>query len=348
MMIAAEMAGIQNVRLVKRSRPEIGDHELLLRVKRAGICGTDLRMIRNGVPGVSEETPRVLGHEMSGIIEAVGTRVSGYAPGDHVAVAPNMGCGICDRCVRGDTHLCPDYRALGVQLDGAFAEYVRIPEQAVRSGNVAILPEGVSFEAAVLAEPLSCVYNGILQCPIRLGDDVLILGAGTIGILYAQLARRAGAGRVFLANRSLGRLELANTIDPALLTIPVADLEMRIGELTGGRGVDVCVTANPSPESQRQAVELSALNGRINFFGGLPKASEQVSLNTNAIHYKQLMVTGSTKANTAHFRQTLQFLASGLIDAAPLISQTYSIDQFDEALAHAMSSQGIKTLISFD
>lgn len=342
------MFGINEVKVVETPIPDISEHEVLVKVRSIGICGTDLRIIGNGLSGIGPESPRTLGHEISGVIEAVGSRLEGYRPGDRVAIAPNMGCGICDLCVQGDAHLCARYQALGVQLDGGFAEYVRVPEAAVRSGNIAILPGHVGFDEAALIEPLSCVYNGILQCPVQLGDDVLIIGAGTIGIMYAQLAKRAGAGRVFVANRSPERLRLCEAIDPELRTVEASRLKETILAETGGRGVDVCVTANPSPEAQIQAVELTAMNGRINFFGGLPKSSEHVAINTNLIHYKQIIATGSTKANNRHFRKTLQFIATGMVKAGPLISNRYRLDEIDEALASAKNGQGIKTLITFE
>jgi len=348
MMIAAQMHGIRDVRVAEIPKPAIGAGEILLKVKRAGICGTDLRMIANGFAGIGPESPRTLGHEIAGVIDEVGSEVQGYAEGDRVAVAPNIGCGICGECVKGDYHLCPDYRALGVQLDGGFAEYAVVPEQAVRFGNVAKLPDHVTFDQAALAEPLSCVYNGLLVCPVSLGDDVLVIGAGTIGIMYAQMAKRAGAGRVFLANRSAGRLELAKRIDESFIALAADGLKERILELTGGRGVDVCVTANPSPEAQQLAVEVAAMNGRINFFGGLPKNAVPVGIDTNRIHYKQILATGSTKANNHHFRRTLQFIANGMIDADKLVSNRFPISEFGQAVEAASRSVGIKTLITFD
>lgn len=342
------MFGANDIQVVRVQIPDIDEHEVLIKVKSAGICGTDLRMLRNGYNGIGPDAPRTLGHEFSGVVEAVGGLVAGYRPGDRVAVAPNVGCGLCGDCVKGDAHLCSRYEALGVHMDGGFAEYVRVPAAAVRSGNISHLPDHVGFDEASLIEPLSCVYNGILQCPIRLGDDVLIIGAGTIGVMYAQLAKRAGAGRVFVANRSPERLRLCGEIDPELITVEAGHLEETIMAETGGRGVDVCVTANPSPESQIAAVELTAMNGRINFFGGLPKSGENVAVNTNLIHYKQLQVTGSTKANNYHFRKTLQFIAGGLIDAKRLVSNRYGLDEIDRALGSAGSGQGIKTLITYE
>ncbi|MFB9278408.1 zinc-dependent dehydrogenase [Cohnella cellulosilytica] len=347
-MRAARMYGVNDVQLVEVPKPIIGDDELLVKVRSAGICGTDLRMIRGGFAGIGAETPRTLGHEIGGVIAEVGSRVAHYRVGMRVGVAPNMGCGICDRCVRGDQHLCGEYEALGVQMDGGFAEYVRIPAKAVAFGNVVELADRVSFDEAAINEPLSCVYNGILQCPIAAGDDVLIIGAGPIGLMYAQLAKMSGAGRVMVANRSPERLRLCREIDDAFLPLEADTLRERVMELTGGRGADVCVTANSSPETQQTAIELAAMHGKINFFGGLPKDRQVVGLNTNDIHYKQLVVTGSTKANNHHFRKTLQFIGSGILNVEKLITARYPIERAEEAIGHAMSLQGVKTLIVFD
>lgn len=347
-MKAVRLYDKNDVRVVEVPKPQIGPRELLIQVISAGICGTDIRMIRNGFPGVSSETPRTLGHEISGVITEVGREVEYYQPGMRVGVAPNMGCGICDSCVRGNLHLCSRYQALGVQMDGGFAEFVRIPEQALRFGNVMVIPESVSCDHAALAEPLSCVYNGIEQCPVKPGDDVLIMGAGPIGLMYGMLAKLSGAGRVYMNNRSTERLKQVGEIDPFFIPLQSEGIRERVLELTGGKGIDMCVTANPSPESQQLAVELAAMNGRINFFGGLPKDKQMVSLNTNMIHYKQLTVTGTTKANNDHFRKSLQFIANGTVDVSKLVSARFSLERFDEALQYAASSQGIKTLIAFE
>lgn len=147
-MLAARMYNKKDIRVEEVPTPVIGEDEILLRVKAAAICGTDVRMVNNGYKGISPETPRILGHELSGIIERVGSRVTAYRPGQRVAVAPNMGCGVCADCVAGNTHLCRTYEALGINLDGGFAEYVAIPAKAVAQGNVTLLEDGVSFEEA--------------------------------------------------------------------------------------------------------------------------------------------------------------------------------------------------------
>ena len=213
-MLAARMYGAGDIRLEEMPVPAIGEQELLLKIKAAAICGTDVRMFTNGAAGIDPEHPRVLGHEIAGVIEAVGAGVTGYHKGQRVAVAPNMGCGICDCCVRGDGHLCPTYKALGINLDGGFAEYCVIPEAAVRGGNVTVLDDEVSFEEAAVNEPLSCVCNGFERAAIRPGDFVLVFGAGPIGILHLALARMAGAGKVMVSDPIDARLQAVKALYP--------------------------------------------------------------------------------------------------------------------------------------
>jgi threonine dehydrogenase-like Zn-dependent dehydrogenase len=158
-MLSLKLYGPNDIRLAETEIPVINDNELLVKTDAAAICGTDIRMWQNGYKGVDEEHPLTLGHEFSGTIVKAGKDVPFYKEGMQVAVQPNIGCGICDRCVSGNFHLCDDYRAFGINMDGAFAEYIRIPADAVLRGNLMLLPEGVTPAEAAVTEPLSCAYN---------------------------------------------------------------------------------------------------------------------------------------------------------------------------------------------
>ena len=347
-MKAALLYGKEDIRIEEMPIPTISDDEILLRVRSAAICGSDLRMVRYGYKGIDEAHPLILGHEISGTIEKVGCHVDGYREGMRVAVAPNMGCGLCEWCVSGNTHLCKQYEALGINLHGGFAEYVRIPAKAVRQGNVTVLDDHVSYDEAAVNEPLSCVYNGFTQYKVYPGDRVLIIGAGPIGNMHAKLAKMAGAAKVMITDLSSERLATCREIDDFFTTIPSDELEQRVMDITGGRGLDVCVTACPAPSAQAQALELMAIGGRVNFFGGLPKERENTTLNTNLIHYKQLIVTGSTRASISQYRKTLSFIASGILNVKSLITGRFTLDRIKEALALAADAKGLKNVIIFD
>ena len=233
-MRAAYLYGKKDLRVEDADVPEIGGNEVLLKVKSSFVCGTDVRMVENGYKGISEDSPLIIGHEMSGVIEKAGRDVGKYKEGMRVAVAPNMGCGVCDMCVSGNTHLCADLRALGINLDGGFAEYVRLPDSAVRQGNIVEIADDVSFDEAALGEPLSCVYNAFSHYGVHPGDSVLVIGAGPIGIMHAKLARMAGASKVIMNDISEGRLAQSREIDGSLITVGVGSLKEDIMDLTGG------------------------------------------------------------------------------------------------------------------
>lgn len=344
-MLAALLYDKNDLRLEEVKTPDFMENEILLQVKSAAICGTDVRILKNGYKGITPDSPRILGHEFSGVIVGVGSKVKGYCNGMRVTVAPNMGCGICNACIRGEGHLCNDYRALGINLDGGFAEYIVIPAEAVERGNVIQLADNVSFDEAALNEALSCVYNGFLKCNIRPGDSVLVIGAGPIGIMHAKLAKMAGASKVYINDLSKERMDVCRKIDPSFITVNSDELDDYISDDTNGEGVNVCITACPSPVAQAKALEITAINGRINFFGGLPADRQNVSLNTNLIHYKQLAVTGSTRASVMQFRKTLEFITTGIVDVKGLISNRMQLKDIHKGFELASDAKGLKNII---
>jgi len=346
MMKAAVLHGIRDIRLEELDAPPVDDDGILVRVRSASVCGTDVRMFRNGRTG-GRSDPLIPGHEMSGTVESTNQPGGAYRAGTRVAVAPNMGCGTCDLCVNGSTHLCPDYRALGIHLDGAFAELVAVPGRAVAQGNLVELSDHVSFDEAALAEPLSCVYNGFERCRIGPGDSVLIFGAGPIGIMHGLLARMAGAAPVMFSDVSDERLALCHGMDDAFVTVRSETVKDDVMRLTGNKGVDVGITACPAPEAQVLAVELAAIDGRVLFFGGLPADREQVNLNTNLIHYRQLVVTGTARARLSHYRKCLELIERKIIDVKPLVTTVCRLEDVPDVLAAASGGKDLKTMIAF-
>lgn len=348
-MLAGKLYGKDDLRVVEVPIPEITDQEMLIRVKASAICGTDVRMINNGAPGASAEHPLTLGHEFAGTIEKVGTAVSNtYRIGQRVAVAPNFGCGVCDFCVSGEGHHCPDLRAFGINIDGAFAEFVRVPAEAILQGNVTLIDDRVSFAAGALNEPFSCVNNGFERNQVKPGDTVLVIGAGAIGIMHAILARMAGASTVVVNDLSDERLNFLKKIEPTIITVNgEVDLEAFTHTITNGKGFNVIVTAAPVPQIQQKSLNLAAINGRICFFGGLPKDKEQVTLNTNIIHYKQLIISGTTRASLRQYRQTLKYITSGIVNVDSLVSARGDISNLNAFVENARFARGLKNVIEF-
>ncbi|MDB6170757.1 MAG: L-iditol 2-dehydrogenase [Chthoniobacteraceae bacterium] len=345
-MKAARLFGKNDLRVQDIPVPELQPGEILLRTASASVCGTDIRMLKHGHAQATADAPLVIGHEMAGRVERVGEGVVGYQVGQRVCVAPNYNPIPSALTVAGEGHLDPDYRALGIHEDGGFAEFVRIPALAVQQGNVFPIAAHVSFTEAALIEPMSCVYNAYEKAGTRPGDTVLIIGAGPIGVMHAKMSRLAGAGKVIINDVHAERLEMARAIDPSFITIH-GDLRAEISRITGGRGPDVIITACPVPEVQTLAVEIAAINGRIVFFGGLPKDRAVVPLDANIIHYRQLVVTGTTRQSLRQFQATLALVSDRVLRLEDLVTSTYPVEETEKAIAAMANATGLKSRLEF-
>lgn len=341
-MKAAKLYGIEDIRIEDVPIPEINDNEVLLKVKAAFICGTDVRFYKTGLS--NDRGPLTLGHEVSGIIEKIGKNVNGYTIGQRVAIAPNYGCGVCDLCTSGRTHMCKKSEAIGVTIDGAFAEYLKIPAKAVQQGNISPLSDGISFEEAALAEPLSCVFNAYEKIGIHPGDKVLVIGAGPIGLMHVKMATMAGASSVYVNDLSESRLALAKEIIPTCTPIK-ENLLQTLTEATNGDMMDVVITAASVPALQELAFQYAGLGGRIMFFGGLPKGRSIVQLDTNQIHYKQLTVAGTTRQSLRQYRTCLKLIESGKLPVKDLITSQSPIEDLAKVIEDIAQGKGLKSVI---
>lgn len=346
MLAAVYRATMGDIHLQEVKRPTISDDEVLLRIKVAFICGTDLRIASSGHSKIPPGTNRILGHELAGEVAEVGDQAKDISVGMRLTLATSIGCGLCWQCTQGNNHLCPDYQGIGIELDGAFAEYMRIPAAAIRHGNTMPIPESVSYEEAALNEPFSCCYNGFLKCKPKAGDVVLIVGAGPIGIMHLLLARLSGASCVVISQRSAPRRALAQRFGPDLIVNPLEeDLPAALRDVSNGRGADIIIVAAAAAEAQEQALHLAAKGGRINFFGGLPTGEEIINFNSNLVHYKELTVTGTTGSSTHHFRRTMELLAARRVNLSSLVSARFPLTQIGEAFAWARSKKALKVAI---
>lgn len=334
------------IALEQRDVYDIADDELLVRVRAASLCGTDLRIFKNGHFKIPPSTSRVLGHELAGEVVDAGKLTAGFPVGTRVSFVPNIGCGKCEMCREGFNNMCPTYDAFGISIDGGFQEYVRVPSMALRGGNVFEIPETMSYAEAALIEPLSCCYNAFKDLAVGPNSTVLIIGPGPIGACFVMLSRLAGAKQVIVAGRNNARLA---AIEPFgadhTINTTETDIVAEIARITGGRGVDVVVTAASAPELQPLAIELLAVHGRVNFFGGLPKGS-LIALDTNRIHYRGLKVYGTTGSSCRDYFKSLQLVESGQIAIKRLISRTWGLPEIQSAFDYAGTGVGMKALIA--
>ena len=324
---------------------DIRDDELLVKIKAASICGTDLRIYKNGHFKIPGGAKRVLGHELAGDIVKVGAYVADFKLGQRVAIPPNIGCGKCEFCRDGYNQMCAGYEAFGISLDGGFQEYMRVPSMALRAGNVFEIPDHISYQEAALIEPLSCCYNAFKEMKTTYADTVLIIGAGPIGACHVMLNRVAGAKSIIVADIRNERLDAIRKFG-ADITVNSAEKDLRseIKRITNGRGADVVITAASVMELQVIGVEVLATHGRICFFGGLPK-NTLVPLDTNLAHYKGLKLMGTTGSSNSDYYKSLQLVADGRVKVKNLISETFRLPGINTAFSFAFSGQGMKAIV---
>jgi threonine dehydrogenase-like Zn-dependent dehydrogenase len=331
-----------------RSEPGLTPDGLLVRVRAASICGTDLRISKHGHFKIPAGQHRVLGHEVAGDVIAAGTDVTGYAVGDRVSVTPNVGCGRCEFCLQGLNNMCPDYEAFGISLDGGFQEVLAVPGFALARGNVFHVPAGLPYADAALAEPFSCCLRGQRALRVGVDDSVLIVGAGPIGIFHVALSTLAGARKVIVANAGRDRLAMAAALGAdVVVDVSEQDLAEVVMTETGGRGVDVAITAVSSPAVQSQAVQLLATHGRLNFFAGLG-GGEHPPIDTNRLHYRGLVLTGTTGSSNADYAAALGIVGDGRVDLGSLVTGRFPLERIHDAFEHSASGAGMKAMIVFD
>jgi L-iditol 2-dehydrogenase len=345
-MLALVYHGPDDLRVEEVPIPQIGPDEILLRVSAASICGTDLRIWHGGHRKYPVGTLRIPGHEVTGEIAEVGKNIHNLNAGQRVFVAPNMGCGHCRQCITGNNNRCANYAALGVTLDGAFAEFMRVPAEAVLQGNVMPLAGSLNADVAALIEPLACVLRGQRALFIQPGDLVLVMGAGPIGVMHMLLARLSGAGKVLVSELGEERALQAKRLGADRVIQPEKeDIRALIEAESDGQGADVVIVAAPSYQGQESALGLAAIGGRINFFGGLPKDRPTINFDSNLVHYKELLVTATTACSTNDCRQAAAIVNSGRIDLSPLISARFPLKDALPAFQAAEDRHSLKVVV---
>lgn len=340
--------GPNDLRLQDHPDPQISDEDVLLKVVSAGICGTDLRIYHGGHRKYPAGTIRIPGHEVVGDVVALGSSVRGISVGQRFVVAPNWGCGHCRQCITGNNNRCANYGALGITEDGAFAEYMRVPAPAIAQGDLIPLSPDVDPAAAAMIEPFACVLRGQEALGgIRPEDLVVVMGAGPIGILHIMYARLQGARRVIVSEMLGARLDQAAEAGAdRVVNLERESLAEVVMEESGGQGADAIIVAAPSHKGQEDAIQISAIGGRINFFGGLPKDRPTTVLDSNAIHYKEILVTGTTACSTADCWKAAQIVASGRLDLSQVISEQFPMSQAIEAFDKAEDRSSLKIVLN--
>lgn len=327
------------------SMPDCGDDEAVVRVEACGICRTDMKCYFQGQRDL--KMPRILGHEIAGIVLAVGKDVSGIEPGSHVQVYPGISCGSCRYCRQGFDNMCERLAIMGFNHNGGFSGYLKVPARSLQAGALNLIPKSISFAEATLTEPLACCINMLEAVELHAGDNLLIFGAGRFGLLTAMLARLRGAGRVILVEPDLRRRADAKEFGFAFCLDPHdPHLQERISCCSGDRGVDLAITCTPHPDALTRAMQLLNKKGRLGFFSGLVGPQNSKNADLNLIHYKELAIKGAYGCSLRHNRAALELLGTGAIDAGKLITREISIDELREGLLMVKNQAELSVVVT--
>ena len=343
-MLGAVFHGPGQLEVEEIPKPEISPGEVLVKVGANTVCGTDVRILRGEkTRGIAQ--PVVLGHELAGHVAEVGTDVEGYEVGAPVVMAPAMACLHCFYCKRGLENLCLNKKIMGNIVDGGLAEYVRVPENAVRAGNLFVAGEDLPSEQLALAEPLACCINGQGNYRVEIDDAVLIMGAGPIGLFHLQLALLAGARTVIVSNRSETRRNFATELGANVTVDPTSeDLWEVVAEHTNGLGVDVAVICVGKPQLVNDALRVTRKGGRVNVFAGLA-GDGWSEIEANLIHYNELVLTGASDSKRRDYDTALRLIESGRIDAGRMVTHRFPLEETEKAIETSAEGDGIKVAV---
>lgn len=337
-MKAARLERIGEFVVREVERPTPGPGDLLVRVEAAGICGTDRHLLHGEFPC---QPPVTLGHEFSGIVEAVGDAVFHFRPGMRITGDPNIHCGRCAQCRRGRINLCESLEAIGIRRDGGFAEYVLVPQEQAHELPLSLPPEHGAF-----CEPLACCLHGVDMAGITAGSSVVVLGGGVIGMLVVQLARLAGATSVILVTRQAVRRQLAEatgatgSFDPSNSDV-VAGVSGRNGLLPGG--ADVVIECAGVAETVADAPKLARNGGTVVILGVMAQG-EKVEIEPFDLLFREVRILTSFLNPNTHARAAA-LIAGGTIKVDPLISRRIGLEDLPQAVSNPPQPGEVKVLV---
>ena len=318
--------GIRDLRIEDVDVPEVEAGEVLIKIKAATTCGTDLKIFQRGYVEKVIKLPTVFGHEWAGEVVEVGEGLEWPKQGMRVRAGNSAPCLHCMMCTRGNYNLCENM----IWLWGAYAEYIKVPARMVLV-NLQVIPQHVSYEEAAITEPLACVLHGAEKVGVKLGDTVAIIGAGPIGLLHLLTAKKNGAEKVISIDLVEERLNFAKKLgaDETINAVKENVVE-KVRQLTGGYGADVVIEAIGLPQTWEQALKLVRKGGSVLEFGGCPPGTE-ITVDTEQLHYGEVTVRGAFHATPLHFKKALNLIASGTIDVKPLITKKIGLEEIAEA-----------------
>lgn len=341
-MKQAMLYDVEDIRIMEVPIPAPGPGEVLVRNKISTTCGTDVKNFKRGYPLL--KPPHPYGHEFSGVVAAVGAGVTHVKEGDRVACHNTAPCNHCYYCKHGQPSMCESLTF----CRGSYAEYVKVPAP-VAAQNMFVIPDTLSHKTASLMEPFSCAVYGIENCPISLGDFVVVNGAGPIGLMFARLAVLRGA-KVLVTDMVAGRLETAERLGvwKTLNLTGVEDTVDAVRALTdGARGADIVSEATGLIQVWETSVRMTRKGGFVLLFGGT-RSGSVLHVDATLLHYSQITVKGVFHTTPVHVAAALELLKLGVISAEDFIQHEYPLDDLETAIREHASGAVIKNCIVYN
>lgn len=341
-MKAAMLYGVKDLRIEDIPTPKAEAGEVLVKVKAATTCGTDLKIFQRGYVEKIIKLPTIFGHEWAGEVVEVGEGLEWPDNGMRVRAGNSAPCLHCTMCQKGNYNLCENM----IWLWGAYAEYIKVPARMVLV-NTQEIPPHVSYEEAAITEPLACVLHGAEEAGVKLGDAVAIIGAGPIGLLHLLIAKKIGVEKAIAIDLVEERLNFAEKLGAdETINAGKADAAETVRKLTNGYGADVVIEAIGLPSTWEQALKLVRKGGTVLEFGGCPPGTE-IKVNAEMLHYGEVTVMGAFHTTPLHFRKALNLIASRTIDVRPLITRKMRLEEIRDAFEIlATSKSEIKIAIN--
>ena len=322
MMKAAVMTELNKMEIKEMPSPQPKAEEVLVKVKACSVCGSDIHAFKEKVFGL--EPPLILGHEVAGIVKKVGDKVNGLKTGDRVALEPAVPCRECELCKKGKYHMCQNTTHLAVDSDGGFAEYVKLHYL-----NVHKIGTDIPFIKASLMEPIGVCLHGLKKAQLELGESILIVGNGPFGLIFTQLARLAGAGKVFVSGRRENRNRIARKYGARVIDIRDESVEEVINRETDNRGVDIVIDAAGTPSVFEDTFKVLRPGGRMVLFS---YTKSEINLDISPVHMNEYQLIGSCRCPNT-FGDVAQLISSKKLDLSEIITHVFPLDEIKKAFA---------------
>ncbi len=333
-MRAVQVVGASELEVVELPTPDAGPNALV-RVARAGLCGTDVKVFKGQIPG---PRPLVMGHEMVGTVIEQGARGL-VAPGQRVLIDPAISCGYCDLCRKGRGHLCRNGGLLGRDSDGVFSELVVVPEEKLH-----VIPDSVSDAAGSLLQVLGTCVHAQRSVKVFPSDTVTVIGLGVSGLLHVQLLAARGIQRLLGVTRTQWKLDLARDFGAAATATP-EDAQAALDDLSGGRGADLVVEAAGVEATLSQAISLAGLGGEVLVFGTITSGDK--GLPYYDLYHKELTIYNPRAATPADYDTGVDLAASGRLHLEDLVTHTFAVEDAASAFEAVQDGSSLKVVIDF-